>query len=115
MKAKTVKEILNEVKRSEDEWSNREIDKWHMKNQEKTMLPLIDYIDNVIDLISQQLPENLIKYGGLTKEIIADIITEDEDNNVYKYYENNDNEEIAAEALSAIILKYVSDDWRDYN
>jgi len=110
MKAKTVNEVL----RSDDEYANREIDKWHMEKENEKVQPLKEYIDNVVKLIWDELPENIIKYSGLSKLIVEDLITGETarldlpaNKDLYDYYDNDDTPENAALALGEAIQKYL--------
>ena len=106
MKAKFIFEIL----KSEDKWADREIENWKLKK--KGINPARKYVEDVVNLIWEKIPEHLKEYSGITKYIIEDLITEDEkildiDMDVYNYYEDNIDEEVAADHLSRAIISYI--------
>ena len=110
---KLVKESLNEyVNSQEDKWADKQIRNWELEKQ--GINPLKKYIDTVIDMIWDQLDDNVLKQTGITKYIIEDLITADDEDldikmNVYNFWEDDKPEEVAAYELGLAIDNYIMD------
>jgi len=107
---KLVKESLNEyINQAENRAADIEIDRWEAKQRGEN--PLRIYIKKVINLIMDDLPEGFARHTGLSPEIVDDLITAEEDQiltlNVYDFYNDYADHEVAAMELGEQIFKYV--------
>jgi hypothetical protein len=116
---KLVHESLNEyVSHDEDRWADSELDRWEMK--QKGIDPFNAYVKKVVKIIYDNIPEDVLKYTGVTDYIIHDLITSPADEggftrDVYDYYEDHVPEEAAAMDLGLEIENYVAGSGDDMN
>jgi len=120
MKAKLVAESLNEyVSHREDKWADEEINRWEMK--QKGIDPLKDYIKKVAKGIYDLFPDEVLKYTGLTLDMIDDIITSPIEENpiltrdIYDYYNDQIPVDVAIMELGQQVENYMAGAGDDMN
>lgn len=112
-------ESLNEISKEENDWANEQIRRWEMK--QKGIDPFRDYINKVTKGIYDMFPEDVLKYTGLTRDMIDDIITSPVEENpvltmdVYDYYEDYKPVEVAIMELGQQVENYMAGAGDDFN
>lgn len=120
MKAKFVLESLNEyVSQVEDKWADEEINRWQIKQSGKD--PFKVYVKKVAKGIYDLFPDEVLKYTGLTLDMIDDIITSPVDENpvltrdIYDYYEDHIPVDVAIIELGQQVENYMAGAGDDMN
>jgi len=114
MRAKYIKDFINEITKAENDWADEQIDNYLSTNDD---YPLEKYVEKVVDYIWNRLSKKLsseeLQYTNTTKEVIEDMITlydvpEAFYENVYDYYEEGIGFLDAAETLYELCFRRIS-------
>jgi hypothetical protein len=80
MRAKYIKDLINEISRAENAWADEQIDKW-IESQKMTPLEQYNqYVSNIVNYLWNRLVDKLgeegLKYTGTDKETLEEYITD---------------------------------------
>jgi len=79
MRAKYIKDLVNEITKAENDWADEQIDKW-LESKKSPLEQYNQYVSNIVNYLWNRLVDKLgeegLKYAGTDKETLEEYITD---------------------------------------
>lgn len=79
MRAKYIKDLVNEITKAENDWADEQIDKW-LESQKDPAQQYEEYVQNIVNYIwgrlTSKLTQKQLDYTNTDKETLRDYITD---------------------------------------